>query len=482
MTTEWSDSLGLVAAGGGHTRAVEGGGNLLFVTLISIVSAMGGFLFGYETVVIAGTISLVKEQFQFSALMEGWFVSSGLVGCVVGVVVASTLCDRIGRKRVMMLSGALLAAAALGCAFAPAASWLIVARFTGGIGVGLASIVSPLYISEVAPSEFRGRLVSLFQLTITVGIVAAMLINADLLRHALKGAEVSGQGLWDWLMVAQVWRGMFLGQVVPAVLFLAFAVTVPESPRWLILRGQTDRARNVLAKLRGNEQSASDELEKIQVAMRTEEQSAQGWQTAGLRRALFLGVFLAVFSELSGITVVMYYGPIILERAGASVKSSLNGHAIIGIVLAAFTLLAVLLVDRVGRRRVLLAGVAGACVALLLTGVCFAMGVTDGVVIVTLLCTFVAFFAFSLGPIKWIVISEIFPTSLRARAMGVATVALWLTDIVINQMFPIVRDHFGISVMFLACALFLAIQFAVVAKKLPETKGMALEEMVSLWK
>jgi MFS family permease len=183
--------VGLIADGGSHTRALDGGSNLLFVTLISIVSAMGGFLFGYETVVIAGTISMVKEQFQFSAFMEGWFVSSGLVGCVVGVVVAGALCDRIGRKRVMMLSGALLAAAALGCAFAPSASWLIVARVTGGVGVGLASIVSPLYISEVAPPEFRGRLVSLFQLTITVGIVAAMLINAELLRRALTGPEAS---------------------------------------------------------------------------------------------------------------------------------------------------------------------------------------------------------------------------------------------------------------------------------------------------
>jgi sugar porter (SP) family MFS transporter len=475
--------VALVAeAGESHAPVLEGGGNLLFVTLISIVSAMGGFLFGYETVVIAGTISLVKAQFLFSALMEGWFVSSGLLGCVAGVVAAGTLCDRIGRKGVMMLSGALLAAAAVGCAFAPAASWLIAARFTGGIGVGLASIVSPLYISEVAPSEFRGRLVSLFQLTITVGIVAAMLINAELLRRALGGAQVSGPGLWDWLLVGQVWRGMFLGQVVPAVLFFAFAMMVPESPRWLVLRGKPDRARTVLARLRGNDQSVSDEFGRIQAAVCSEERSAPGWRSAGLSRPLFLGVFLAIFSELSGITVVMYYGPIILEHAGATAKSSLNGHAIIGIVLAAFTLLAVWLVDRVGRRRLLLTGIAGACAALLLTGVCFAIGVTDGVAIVALLCAFVAFFAFSLGPIKWIVISEIFPTRWRARAMGVATVALWFTDIVINQLFPIVRDHFGISVMFFACALFLVIQFAVVARKLPETKGMALEEIVSLWK
>ena len=205
------------------------------------------------------------------------------------------------------------------------------------------------------------------------------------------------------------------------------------------------------------------------------------WRRAGLRRALYIGVFLAVFSELSGITVVMYYGPTILERTGASMSASLNGHAIIGFVLAAFTLLAIPLIDRVGRRRLLLVGVAGACVALVLTGIGFASGHEGGAMIVALLCAFVAFFAFSIGPIKWVVVSEIFPTNLRARAMGVATVALWLTDIVINQLFPIVRNQFGIWTMFFACALFLAIQFVVVAMALPETKGMTLEEITALW-
>ena len=462
--------------------ATRGAGNLLFVTLISLVSAMGGFLFGYETVVIAGTISLVKQQFAFSAFMEGWFVSSGLMGCVIGVVIAGNLCDKVGRRGVMTLSGALLTAAAIGCAFAPDPLWVIAGRIAGGVGVGLASIASPLYISEVAPAKYRGRLVSLFQLTITIGIVAAMLINAELLRRALGGTQVPGQGWWHWLMVEQVWRGMFLGQFVPATIFLICAAAVPESPRWLALRGHFEHAQHVLERLRGEKASAAAELGEIRNAVNKEIQSKQGWAAAELRKPLFLGIFLTVFSELSGITVVMYYGPIILERAGVSAGSSLSGHAIIGMVLAAFTLLAVFLVDRVGRRRVLLTGVAGACVALAVTGFCFARGVSDGAVIIGLLCTFVAFFAFSIGPIKWIVISEIFPTNVRARAMGIATIALWLTDIVINQLFPIVRDQLGIWAMFLGCAVFLAIQFVVVLARLPETKGLSLEEVMSIWK
>jgi MFS family permease len=200
-----------------------------------------------------------------------------------------------------------------------------------------------------------------------------------------------------------------------------------------------------------------------------------------MRRPLALGIFLAVFSELSGITVVMYYGPTILENAGISAGSSLGGHAVIGFVLAAFTVLALFVVDRFGRRRVLLTGCAGAGIAFALTGIAFLAGVTDGALIIALLCLFVAFFAFSLGPIKWIVISEIFPTAVRARAMGIATVAVWLTDIAINFAFPTVRDTFGVAAMFLGCAVFLGIQFVVVLRKLPETRGLALEDTMSLW-
>ena len=456
-------------------------GRLGFVVLISAVSAMGGFLFGYETVVIAATISLVKSQFGLTDFLEGWYVSCGLVGCVAGVLMASWLSDEMGRKGTSVLSGVLLTLAALACASAPAIAWLIAGRVLGGIGVGMASIVSPLYISEVAPPAYRGRLVSLFQVTITVGIVAAMTFNAGLQDHAVAMAQAGTGGLWELLFVRQVWRGMFLLQAIPAAIFFAAALMVPESPRWLVTRLRSREALRTLAKLRGIKENAEAELQDIQRAIKSETKQTHEWSQRGIRMAVRLGILLAVFSELSGITVVMYYGPTILERTGASLSASLDGDVIIGVVLALFTLLAIPLIDRLGRRKLLLSGVLGACVALACTGAMFAMGRTDGVVIVGLLCAFVAFFAFSIGPIKWVVISEIFPTRLRARAMGIATVALWLTDIVINQLFPVVRGNFGVQTMFFGFAAFLALQFVVMAVVLPETKGITLEQIAAFW-
>lgn len=455
---------------------------LSFVMLISLVSAMGGFLFGYETVVIAGTISLVKAQFQFSALMEGWFVSSGLVGCVAGVVVAGLLCDTIGRKNVMILSGALLSIAAVVCALAPSVDLLVIGRLLGGAGVGLASIVSPLYISELAPAQYRGRLVSLFQVTITLGIVVAMLLNAQLMNHALAAGSGAPRGWVTWLLVDQVWRGMFLGQLVPAGLFFIFAFWVPESPRWLVLRGRTHAAGLTLKRIYSDDVQIQAEMRSMAVAIERDQATVGRSHWVTLRRPLFIGVFLAVFSELSGITVVMYYGPTILEQAGASAGASLDGHSVIGLVLAAFTLLALPLVDRVGRRRVLLIGIVGACLSLASIGVCFSRGVSNGAVIVALLCMFVAFFSFSIGPIKWIVIAEIFPTGARAFAMSLATVALWVTDITVNLAFPVVRDYVGVAVMFFAFAALLIVHFIIVSRKLPETRGIPLEQIVSLWK
>ena len=253
---------------------------------------------------------------------------------------------------------------------------------------------------------------------------------------------------------------------------------VPESPRRLVTRLRSREALRTLAKLRGVKENAEAELQDIQRAVISETKQTHEWSERGIRRAVRLGILLAVFSELSGITVVMYYGPTILERTGASLSASLDENVLIGVVLAVFMLLALPLIDRLRRRKLLLSGVLGACVALACTGAMFAIGRTDGVVIVGLLC---AFFAFSSGPIKWVVISEIFPTRLRARAMGVAAVALWLTDIVINQLLPVVRGDFGVRTMFFAFALFLALQFVVMAVMSPETKGITLEQTASFW-
>jgi MFS transporter, SP family, arabinose:H+ symporter len=456
-------------------------GNLAFLTLISLISAMGGFLFGYETVVIAGTIAPIQAQFALSSLMEGWFVSSGLVGCMAGVVLAGALSDRFGRKKVLVVSGVLLTVASIGCAVSPDTLWLVILRITGGIGVGIASIVSPLYISEVSPPHLRGRLVSIFQLTITIGIVCAMLMNALLLSYSLANSSAATGGYWHWLMVDQVWRGMFALQALPSITFALLALSVPDSPRWLVTAGRGRLAHDVLMRLRGHALAADSELQAIEVSVAAEASSIKQIWKPGLRRALFIGVFLAVFSELSGITVVMYYGPVILNGLGLSSAGALDGHAVIGGVLAVCTLFAVWLVDRVGRRKLLLVGISGAFVSLLLIGLDLLHGEGRGYVVVALLCTFVGFFAFSLGPIKWIVISEIFPTRIRARAMSIATIALWATDVIINLAFPTVRERFGMSAMFLLCAALLLVQWVVVARKLPETRGMTLEAIESIW-
>jgi MFS transporter, SP family, arabinose:H+ symporter len=456
--------------------------NIRFLILISLISAMGGFLFGYETVVIAGTISFVKNQFSLSSFMEGWLVSSGLVGCVMGVLIAGHLSDRFGRKAILILSSLVLTVASIGCGLAPDTTSLILFRIVGGMGVGLASIVSPLYISEVAPPNLRGRFVSLFQLSITLGIVVAMLANAGLLSLSKNFSFGMAKSNWYQLIIAEVWRAMFLLQGIPAVLFFIFSLLVPDSPRWLASRSKSGKALEVLLRLRFDENAAKKELEKIQQVVSNEKDSVFQLLKPGLRKALFLGIFLAVFSELSGITIVMYYGPTILEDAGFSISHSLSGHAAIGIVLALSTLLAVWLVDKYGRRRLLLTGVSGAFISLLLIGIFFSTGITSGYFLVVVLCLFVGFFAFSIGPIKWIIISEIFPTKIRARAMGIATLSLWLTDVIINQFFPIFRDKFGIAAMFFIFSGLLLIHFYIVWKKLPETKGMSLEEIESLWK
>jgi sugar porter (SP) family MFS transporter len=455
---------------------------LLFVTLVSLISAMGGFLFGYETVVIAGTIAPVAAEFGLSTIMEGWFVSSGLVGCMLGVVIAGVGADRYGRKRVLVASGLLLTIASVGCALAPDTTWLVTLRIVGGVGVGLASIVSPLYISEVSPPDLRGRLVSVFQLTITIGIVAAMIANALLQEHAMSVPHGSEGALVDHLFVNHVWRGMFALQAIPSVLFTVLSMMVPDSPRWLVVVGRRALATEVLLRLRGDERSAAAELESIQESVSAGDRASGSAWAPARRRALRIGVFLTVFSELSGITIVMYYGPTILTRLGLSSNGALDGHAVIGIVLALCTLLAVWLVDRLGRRRLLMAGVFGAMISLLSAGIALQVGGMQGYGVLALLCAFVAFFAFSIGPIKWIVISEIFPTRIRARAMSIATAALWATDAGINFLFPEVRDRFGVSAMFFLCAALLAIQLIVVWRALPETKGMTLEAIESLWK
>ena len=459
-------------------------GNLGFLIFICLVAAIGGLLFGYDTVVIAGTVNPVKAQFEMTGVMEGCFVSAALWGCALGVVFSGCIADvtdKYGRKNTLIGSAVLLFISALGCGITPNLTILIIARFIGGVGVGLASMASPLYISEVSPAHLRGRLVSLFQLTICIGILVAMFVNARLQAFSEKIAADAGEGLWDLIFVSEAWRGMFIAETLPAAAFLLLCLTVPKSPRWLAGKGRMDEAMSVLERVRGSEEIAGHEMTEISEVVSHESGSAMELLQPGLRKALFVGLFLAVFSELSGITIVMYYGPSILEKAGFTMGGALSGHFTLGIVITLFTLIAVWLVDIVGRRPLMLLGNTGAFIGLVGIGVLFSTGMTEGNIVVIMMCLFVACFSFSLGPIKWVVMSEIFPTKIRGRAVAIATFALWMTDVFLNHVFPIIRDKLGVEANFFLFACFLVPQFFFVWKIMPETKDRTLEEIEQSW-
>lgn len=460
------------------TRGTKG--NVGYLTFVSIVSALGGLLFGFDTVVISGALPSLKMQFGLDANMEGWLVSSALVGSAMGAAAAGTLSDRFGRKRVLLLSGMLFIICSVGCALAWNLSILIWARWIGGVGVGLASLVSPLYIAEISPPRLRGRMVTLFQFAITIGICLALFSNAGLQHLAAQGMGKSNFRLYRWMVVDQVWRSMFGLELIPSVVFTSLCFVIPEAPRWLVKAGLPAEAMAVMEKI-GGRGVAEEEMREIELAVSAEAGSIYQLFQPGLRKALFVALFLAITSELSGITVVFYYGPSILEKAGFSLGGALGGFVSIGLVNVFFTVVAIWLMDIVGRRALLFVGSAGACFSLAVIGALFRAGHTGGVLLVGLMCLFVACFAFSMGPIKWVVMSEIFPTKIRGRAMAIATLAVWITDGVYNQLFPRIRDNLGISGTFFIFAVALLPQFVFIWKIMPETKKRTLEAIEGSW-
>jgi sugar porter (SP) family MFS transporter len=390
------------------------------------------------------------------------------------------LSDRFGRKPVLLVSSWLFVICSIGCALAWNVDSLIWFRVIGGVGVGLASMVSPLYISEVSLPRLRGRLVTLFQFAITIGICFALLSNAWLHQLAVHGASNWSRGLYRWLVVDQVWRAMFGMELFPSLLFMLLCFVIPETPRWLMKAGHPKRAFEVLSKI-GGKTVAEEEMREIEEAISHESGSIAQLFAPGMRRALCVALFLAIVSELSGVTVVFYYGPGILEKAGFSLGDALGGFVSIGVVNTVFTVIAIWLMDSVGRRPLLFVGTTGAFCALASIGLLFQFGYTGGPLIVAMMCLFVACFAFSMGPIKWVVMSEIFPTRIRGRAVAIATLAVWVTDGVYNQLFPMVRNSLGMAGSFLIFAAVLVPQFFFIWKVMPETGGRSLEQIERSW-
>ncbi|MHC1767796.1 MAG: sugar porter family MFS transporter [Verrucomicrobiia bacterium] len=443
--------------------------NLGYILLISLVAAFGGFLFGYDTAVVSGAIGFLTKQFSLSAELTGWAASSLLVGCMAGALIGGPMGDRFGRKPSLIFCAVLFALSSLASALPNALGPFAWARFAGGVAIGAASMLSPLYIAEIAPEKIRGTLVALYQLAIVAGILVVFFVNLQIQRI--------GDETWN----TQVgWRWMFASLALPSVVFGVCMAVVPESPRWLMKMGRRSEARQVLERVGGAE-NAEREIAQIDAALREEQGRWRELFTTGYRRALLIGILLAVFGQFSGINSIMYYAPEIFKAAGSGTDSAFAQTVIVGAVNVVFTFVAIWFVDRAGRKPLLIAGTLVQVVALVAVGVMFQRG-ASGVGVLLCILLFVAAFAVAMGPIPWIVNSEIFPTKLRGRAMSVAIFCLWLADWIVTQTFPMLRESIGPAKTFWVYAFCSLLSTVFVLLMVPETKGRTLEEIEASWR
>ncbi len=452
-----------------------------FLILVCFVPSLGGFLFGFDTAVISGTVDMVERLFHLTKLQVGWFTSSALVGCIFGAMVAGALGDKYGRKPIMLVSAALFFLSAFGSMVPPSFTLLIPARIIGGIGVGMASVLAPMYISELAPPHLRGRLVALYQLSIVLGILLAYFSNWFLQNHAATGltAEQSS-GLYNWIFKEQVWRAMFGMEMIPAAIFFILLLLVPESPRWLLKAKKGKSAFSVLCRINGKEE-AQKETEEIKRALDREENSFRELFKPGLRTALMVGIGLSVFGQLTGINVIIYYGPTILKDAGIAFDSALQYQVSIGLINLIFTIIALSVIDRLGRRPLLIGGMSAVVVMLTIAGFLFSMDNPPGMLVVIVLAADVACLALSICAVIWVLTPEIYPNRVRGRAMSIATLSNWGTNTLSAYLFPWYVSTFGMHSGFFTFAgiCFVAVLFF--HRFVPETKGKSLEEIERIW-
>lgn len=441
-----------------------------FIIKVSVVAALGGLLFGYDTAVIAGAIGYLQTKFSLSPAMVGWAASSAIWGCILGASLAGYLSDRIGRKKVLIITAVLFFVSSLGAAIPSNLTQFVLARFVGGVGIGAASMLSPLYISEIAPAKNRGTLVSLYQLAIVIGINLIYFVN-------LKIASF-GDAQWN---VDLGWRYMLASGILPALLFLILLFTVPESPRWLTKKKRVSEALDTLEKVNGKEKAA-EVLDEIKAALSEETGTIGELFKPGLRMAMIVGIFLALFSQITGINAIIYYAPEIFKSIGFGADSALLQTVLIGVINTLFTFVALWLIDRSGRRSLLVWGVTGMIVCLLGTGLCFYFNITQGPWLLLFILAYIACFASSLGPIPWVIISEIFPTKTRGIAMSFCTVVLWIGVLAITQFTPILLQNVGGAVTFWIFMINSIILLIFTVRMIPETKQRTLEEIEKSWK
>jgi len=444
-------------------------GSLRYLMLLTVVAALGGLLFGYDTAVISGAVGFLQAHFQLSAGLKGWAASSALIGCMVGAMVGGPLSDRYGRKKILLLCAVLFAFSGIASALPRTLTQFVWARFAGGFGIGAVSVLSPLYIAEIAPEKLRGRLVSLYQLAIVVGILVVFFVNLLIQRL--------GDEAWN---TSDGWRWMMGSLTLPSALFGFLLLFIPESPRWLMKMGRRSEAETILVRV-GGQAAADREIQQIKGSLSQEEGKFSELFTGGYRRALVIGVGLAMICQFSGINAIMYYAPEIFKSIGAGRDAAFAQTVSIGVVNLLFTFVAVWLADKAGRKALLIGGSLVQVLALAAVGVMFAMGI-GGLWLLFFVMLFTAAFASAMGPVPWIVISEIFPTKIRGRAMSMAVLVIWLSCFLVSQTFPVLVDAIGNAKTFWIYALCSFAGLIFVVAWVPETKGKTLEEIEQSWK
>jgi SP family arabinose:H+ symporter-like MFS transporter len=431
------------------------------------VSTLGGLLFGYDNIVISGAIGYLSLLFHLDAAGVGWAAACALVGCIAGCAAAGAVADYLGKKKGLALCALCFALSSVGMLFAGNLHQFVFWRLIGGLGIGAASVISPNYIAEIAPTRIRGRCVTLYQLGIVVGILGAVFVNMLIQRM--------GDEAWN---ISTGWRWMFLAGVVPAILFGLMIIPAVESPRWLLKVGRRDEAIAVLAQINGDE-AAPRETAEIENSLATEEGHLSELFTT-FRRPLLLGIMLAALQQVSGITPVFSFLPEIFRAAGTATSDAFSQSVMVSLVNLSFTLFALWLVDRAGRKTLILAGTAVQFVSFAFVGWFYHVHGSSLAVLIFVM-TFVAGHAFGNGVACWVIISEIYPTKVRGRGMSIATTALWVVGYLGNQLFPIMQQHLGSDGTFWVFSGGALLTVILVAWLVPETKGRSLEEITKLW-
>ena len=442
---------------------------LLFV---AFTAALAGFLFGFDTAVISGTIEQIKFQFSLSSSGVGWFVSCALLGAVSGVLVSGYLSDKYGRKFMLIASGLLFMISSIGCAISGSFTALIVYRILGGIAFGIASMVAPLYISEMSPPSHRGKLVSVYQLAITLGILIAYFSNYWTSNWYLQQKEFSFLAL-QFIYGEEHWRGMFANELIPITFFLLCLLFIPKSPRWLIVKNKKEKAFKIA-------QSYG-----VQIATITEKKSTEisfFQLIKGIyKRPMTIAIFLMIFSQICGINAIIYYGPSILNKAGFAMGDALGGQVTIGFVNTIFTFIAIYTIDKWGRKPLLKFGITGVIISLFTISLLFFLGNNYSNYVIIGILVYIACYAFSLGPVQFVIASEIFPTKIRGRALTISTFFLWGANAIVGQVFPGMLNILGPEGTFLIFGVICLPALWFVKNFIPETKGKSLEEIQLYW-